>query len=132
MAKIQITGDAMVITSTIKMEALKLIEKYRPKALELKEKNEEGVNQTIFAICSDNTGSVNKNGVIFNGESRDEGKYATITLAIPQGVEDVKAYAVEKLGVAILYLNKLELLLPSVLEDIKAEQSKMMESIFVT
>ncbi len=129
MAKITITGDAMVVTSAVKLADLELIKKYRPQALCLKEKAEDGSTQTVFVVSTSTAGSINLNGVSFNGESREGGKLATITQQIPEGVEDAKAYAAEKIGVAINHLNKLEATIPDTLEAIRAEQAKVMESI---
>ena len=48
MAKITIAGDAVVITSTQKLEDIKLLEKYRPKALCLYETGENGIPTQVL------------------------------------------------------------------------------------
>ena len=51
MAKIVIAGDAVIVTSTMKLEDIKTIAKYRPKALTLMG-GEDG-KEPIFAVRSE-------------------------------------------------------------------------------
>ena len=61
MAKITIAGDAVVITSAMKLEDIKTIEKYRAKALQLM--GGENNKEVIFAMgTTRGTGSISKYG----------------------------------------------------------------------
>jgi len=81
MAKIVIAGDAVVVTSALKLEDIHTIEKYRPKALVLKG-GEDG-KEPIFAIgTTSGAGNINEVGASFGRESHDEGKLATVTMVI--------------------------------------------------
>ena len=61
MAKIVIAGDAVVVTSAMKLEDIKTIEKYRPKELVLKG-GEDGVSAALFEA----DGNAWKNAAIRN------------------------------------------------------------------
>ena len=79
MAKITIAGDAAVVTSAMKLEDIKTIEKYRPKELVLKG-GEDG-KEPIFAVGTTNgAGNINAFGASFGDETRDDEKLACITL----------------------------------------------------
>lgn len=61
MAKIVIAGDAIVVTSAMKLEDIKTIEKYRPNALTLMG-GEDG-KEPIFAIgTTEGCGNINQVG----------------------------------------------------------------------
>lgn len=132
MAKITIAGDAVVITSAMKLEDLKTIEKYRPEALTLMG-GEDG-KEPIFAIGTTcGSGSLNGFGASFGRESHNADKLATITMAIdclPDGT-DVKEFIADKLGKGITNLNKLEGGLPNVLSEIRAQKAALISQISV-
>lgn len=132
MSKITIAGDAVVVTSALKLEDIKTIKKYRPKELQLMG-GEDG-KELVFAIgVSNGAGSINSVGVSFGRESNDGSKLATVTTTLPAnvGAADIKEYVSDYLGAAIANMNKLEEKLPAVLEAIKTEKASLMESITV-
>ena len=130
MAKIIIAGDAVVVTSAIKLEDLRNIKKYRPTALVLKG-GEDG-NEPIFAInVTNGNGDINQYGASFGAATRDDEKLATITLVAP-GVEgDIKEFVADKLGSALINLNKLEETLPGVIQSIASEKAQIMDNISI-
>ena len=132
MAKITIPngGKCFVVTSSLKLEDIKKIAKYRPRALTIwgGEKN----NEPIFSVCATSgKGNFNANGVEFNSVTYDDEKLACVTLPLPEDVEDVKAAVAEIVGASILHLNKLEKQLPEVLDEIDAETAEVLENITV-
>lgn len=131
MAKVAIVGEAVVITSSVKMEDLKKVEKYRPEALTLYG-GEDG-KEPIYKIgtTGKTSGSINGIGAEFGGETHDENKYATITLCNAGAGSDVRTEVAEKYGAAILKLNKLEANIPAVLAEIDAERATVLENITV-
>lgn len=130
MAKIVIAGDAVVITSSLKLEDIKTIQKYRPKELVLKG-GEDG-KEPIFAIgAGSGYGNINEVGASFGGTTHDEEKLATITMVANAGTEDVKNWVADRLGGAIINLNKLEEKLPGVLAEITAQKATVMSNITV-
>ena len=132
MAKITIAGDAVVITSAMKLEDIKTIEKYRAKALQLM--GGENNKEVIFAMgTTRGTGSISKYGASFGGVSHDDEKLATITLGIDvvRPVGDIKDWVADYVGSAIISLNTLEAKLGGVLEDIADEKAKVLSNITV-
>lgn len=131
MAKIVIAGDAVVVKSTLKLEDIRTIEKYRPKALVLKG-GEDG-KEPIFAIGTTNgAGNINEVGASFGRESHDEEKLAVITMCTGGAVAgDIKEWVADHIGSAIISLNKLEEQLPAVLAEIEAEKAAVLSNITV-
>lgn len=131
MAKIVIAGDAVVVTSTLKLEDIKTIEKYRPNDLVLKG-GEDG-KEPIFRLgTTTGVGSINSVGASFGREASDGSGLACITM-VKNGVptDQVKEWAADTLGSAIINLNALEAKLPAVLDAIAAEKAAVMENITV-
>lgn len=131
MARITIAGDAAVVTSAMTLEDIKTIEKYRPKELILKG-GEDG-NEPIFAIgtTAAGAGTINTYGASFGSETRDENKLACITMFLEGVTGDVKDWVADRLGTAIVNLNKLEAKLPDILKEIADEKAKVLENIAV-
>ena len=130
MAKIVIAGEAVVVTSAIKLEDLCKVAKYRPDALVLKG-GEDG-KEPIFRIgvCS-GTGKINKYGAEFGAETHDDAKLATITLVTDALEGDIREAVAEAIGASILNLNKLEETIPAVLAEIDAEKAAILGNITV-
>lgn len=132
MAKITIAGDAGVITLAKTLEDIKTLEKYRPKALRLFEKDEDGKKEEVFVVASTKgPGSINKYGASFGSASHDENRFATITVEIPADVEDAVAYMADKVGMAIVMLNKVEAQFDEALAGIAADKATVLENITV-
>lgn len=131
MAKITIAGDAVVVTSTMKLEDIKTIAKYRPKALTLMG-GEDG-KEPVFAIgVTDGAGNINAVGASFGRESYDDNKLACVTMFTGTAVTgDAKEWVADHLGSAIISLNKLEETLPAVLSEIADEKAQVMSNITV-
>lgn len=129
MAKITIAGDAVVITSSMKLEDIQAIAKYRPNELFLKG-GEDG-KEPIFAIgTTTGAGNISTVGASFGREAIDGTKKAIITMVMNGApVENAKEWVADKLGGAIINLNALEAKLPAVLEAIAAEKATVMENI---
>ena len=69
MAKIVIAGDAIVVTSAMKLEDIKTIEKYRPNALTLM--GSEDGKEPIFAIgTTEGCGNINQVNFLHRIRSR--------------------------------------------------------------
>lgn len=131
MAKIVIAGDAVVVTSALKLEDIKTIAKYRPNELVLK--GGESGKEPIFAIgVTSGAGNINEVGASFGRETNDEEKLASITMVGTGTMTgDIKEWVADRIGGAIINLNKLEEKLPAVLEEIVAEKAQVMSNITV-
>lgn len=133
MAKIVIAGDAVVVTSSIKLEDYRKVEKYRPEALTLMG-GEDG-KEPIFRVATTNAvsgASLGKYGAEFASATRDDDKLATITMFYGGiGGANIKEKIADELGVAILNLNKLEETIPDVIAEIDAQKAAIMENITI-
>lgn len=130
MAQITIAGNSYVVTSSIPMEDMEKVKKYRPTALTLKD---EESKETYFKVgIGTGSASLNDHGISFSGVSNDDKKLANATLPIPSDVEDAKAYVLDKAGMAIANLNKIEEAIAGALKDIKAEHEKIAQNIKVS
>lgn len=131
MAKVTIAGNAVVVTSSVKLEELYTIMKYRPAALTLM--GGKGNDEEIFTIDVgvDDCGDLNLYGAYFCNETHDEAKLACITMCLDGVDGDIKEFVADQLGGALMNLGKLEQTLPSVLESIKAERQAIMANITV-
>lgn len=124
--KVTVAGDAMVVTSAIKFDDLKTVEKYRPEALTLKG-GKDGKEDIFKVGTTKGAGSINTYGVSFK-ESRGDGHFAQITVMLPS-VDDVKEYISDKYGVAIINLGAIEESLPSVVAGINEEKARIQSFI---
>lgn len=131
MAKTQVVGNAVVITSALALEEIKTVKKYRPEALTLMG-GEDG-KEPIFAISvkEGKSGDINKYGATFGGSTRDEHKLATITMCCEYDGEDVREWLADEIGGALINLEKLEKALPAVIKEINEERLVVMASIEV-
>ena len=128
MAKITVAGNAAVITSAIKLEDIKTIAKYRPNALVLKG-GEDGKTPIFKIGVCEGSGSINKYGAEFGGETHDDAKLATITIVYDDMEGDIREVLADTVGIYVVTLNKLEGTLTGVLEEIRAEKQAVMDNI---
>lgn len=129
MAKTKIFGDAIVITSTLKLDDLKSVEKYYREKLNLYG-GEDG-KDLLFGVrvAPSGKGALSAQGAFFAPVSRVEGGYATITMDVPAGVADAKKWMVEVNGGALMHLAELEKKLPDVVAKIVADEKAVADSI---
>ena len=128
MAKVTIAGNSYVVTSSVSMADLETVKKHRPSALAI---TDPETKETLFKVGT-GSNSVNDYGISFGGVSNDDAKLATATLPIPADTEDAKTYVLDKAGLAIMNLNKVETGIAAALEEIKAERDAIAENIKVS
>ena len=134
MANVKIVGDAVVITSALKLEDIKLVQKTFPKKLSLYEEDETGKMNPYFRV-EVGTGEVrptdvSQYGITFRKESR-EGGFAQITCKIPAGEGDPKELVAEAFGGPLMSLCALEEALPQVVDSINDRKQAVLASIEV-
>lgn len=131
MARINVTGRALVITSEVKLDDWKSVQKYRGEALKLKEKDEDGNKKEVFRVMVDESGmgSVSNFGLCW-GAADASGK-ATVTKLIPDNVEDVESYIVDTFGSVVMNVNKIEEAIPGAIEDAAKEREAILESVTI-
>jgi hypothetical protein len=128
MANVAIAGNSFVITSSVSMADLETVKKYRPTALTIVD---EESKETLFRLGVGGSNSVNDNGISFSGVSNCDKKLATATLPIPADVEDAKEYVLDRAGIALANLNKIETALATTLKDVRAERDTVAVNIKV-
>lgn len=131
MAKITIAGQALVVTSEVKLEDYKKVAKYRPKALILM--GGEDNKTPVFRVAVTNgPGSISKYGVEFGVSTNDDKKLAAVTCVLDEtGVENIKECVADSIGPIVMQLGKIEATIPTVLQEIAAEKAAIMENIVV-
>ena len=128
MAKVTIAGNSYVITSAVAMADLEAVKKFRPSALAI---TDPETKETLFKVGLGSS-SVSDYGISFGGVSNGEDKLATATLPIPADVEDAKEFVLDKAGLAIANLNKVEAQITGALEEIRIERDIIAENIKVS
>lgn len=129
MANIIITGDSVSVISTLKLEDIKTVLKYRPEALSVYE-GEGKEKSLVFTAKVGSTPTMGTYGVVFTSET-SEGNAVMTEIFSGQSAATIKDAVAEKYGVGILNLRKLELVVPEVLEEIKAQREEIKSSIEV-
>jgi len=128
MAKVTIAGNSYVVTSTVSMADLETVKKYRPSALAITDPDTE---ETLFRVGL-GSNSLSEHGISFGGVTNDDAKMATATFSIPSDVEDAKDYVLDKAGLTLVNLKKVEAGIAAVLKDIQKERDSIAESITVS
>ena len=124
-ATAKIVGRTAVIESSFTPDQLRMIAKYRPKALQIVDHD---TSEPKFAICvASGKGSINNNGVEYGAVAGNNGK-AFVQIDIPAGV-DGAAYLEEKTGVAFLNLKQVESGLAEKLSEIEAQKAEVLAAI---
>ena len=129
MAKIVITGSAIVLKSDLTLDTLKKLKKYDPSALKVQDDKE----RLIFKadIAADGTGSVAEKAVYFAPVTHDTDKKATVTMQIPDSVTNAAEYAADLLGSAFTALEGLEDTMAAASVEVDEKKAAMMEKIIV-
>lgn len=129
MANIKVLGDIFAITSSVKLEDLKRIKRFRPEALTTKDENGE----PTFMVDVSRSGGFNADCVVFSCETQDEARLACVTADLPKVPEgkNVREFLADEVGGVLAKLNKLEATLPAVLDEINVEHETAMASIDV-
>ena len=128
MAKVTIAGNSYVITSAVSMADLETVRKYRPSALAI---TDPETKETLFKVGL-GSNSISEYGISFGGVSNDEAKLATATLPIPTDCEDAKEFVLDKAGLALISLEKVEAEIAGVLTNIRTERNSISENITVS
>lgn len=130
--KTSILGSAVVITSAIKLDDLKLVKKYKPEALTVWEKDEDGVKEPVFSasVFDGEEGTINECGVVF-GKANPDG-FAQITMLVKAPADkDIKELVADSIGGGLMKLKAFEEYLPGVVDTLNAEHEAILGSIEV-
>ena len=125
-ATIKLTGDAVVITSSHKVEDYKLLAKYAPEKLILMG-GEDNKEELFRVSVGAGHGSIGEYGAVFSDKTNNADGLATITEVIDAS-GDIKEYIADKFGSALVNLGKLEEGIDAAVEEVKA-QRKLHKSV---
>ena len=128
MANVTIAGNSYVIASDVAMKYLEAVKKYRPSALTLVDE----VTKEAYFKVGVGSNSLSDYGISFGGVSNDEEKVATATLSIPSDVENKKEFVLDKAGLALVNLGKIEKGIAAALDEIKTDHDAIAERIIVS
>ena len=123
---IKIVGNAMVLTSKLKLATIKKMEKYNNKALCLIEVNGDEENE-IFRIMSGKLSSIATHGIVFAEE--DKAGNAVATILFPTGVENKKEYIKDNFATVLFMLKDLEAAIETSCAELEAAFAKLDEEI---
>lgn len=125
----QALGEAAIFKSSFTLEEIKIIRKYRPSALILRD---EETKEELFRIdiAPSGAGSIGKYGVSFSPNPDPDGR-ACVTVTLPENHGDVKDYLMETYGEAILRMQKLEIQKFYVLSDAENDRNAVENCISV-
>lgn len=122
-----VTGNSLVVTSQMKLKDLKTVKKYRPAALRLFEKDEDGNKEEVFriVISEEGIGKIDAFSATYGKTTSADGRALLTVLVDDADPEFIK----DKFGPALLKLKKLEDGLAAVIEEIVAEKAAVEEQI---
>lgn len=124
--KIRIVGNAMVLTSKLKLATIQKMEKYNPKALGLYEINKDEEVE-VFKIMSGKLSSINKFGIVFAEANKDG--YAVATTLFPADIKDKKEFIKDNFATVLFMLEDLEAAIETSCAELEAAFSKLDEDI---
>jgi len=105
MSRIKIIGNAFVLTSTLKFDCIKKLEKLNPNALCLSEQQGDEIIE-LFRIGTGKAGAVSKYGITFATQNKEG--YATVTALIPDDVTNKKDFIKDAYAKTLFLLKDLE------------------------
>ena len=124
MANIKVIGDAMIVTSAIKMEDIKLLQRLDADGLIARDKDDE----PVYAVFTGASGFMEDTGIRFTGADRDG--FATVTILLPSTTQDKREeYIKENYAMAITALQTMEELLAEYLISFKAKYIEAMQAV---
>ena len=103
---IKIVEDACILTSQLKFEDIKKVEKVCPKALALYTTNEEGDLEELFKVGTGKNAIVSNYGIVF-AKANKKG-YATVTTVFPGNVTDKKQWVLDNYAKVLFMLKDVE------------------------
>lgn len=124
--KLTIIGNSLVVTSTITKEDYDVLSKYNPEALKIRDEEKN----VVFSVATSDKGYVNNHGIGFNGVTRDNNAFLTLTLDV-QGVANPKAMVADLFSPILKNLESVEATTNNVAAETKAARNAFLDTIEV-
>lgn len=131
--KITITANTYSITSDIKVEDIKLLEKYNPNALKLFK--EDGEERFRISYNPNVKSCISTFGITFGAKTLNGDAKAAITGTLPNEITAeaaAKEYVAEQLGSAFKDLKELEEKIPEAVATIKENKKTIIDAITIS
>lgn len=112
---VKVLGTNFTVTSSLKLEDIKKIQKYAPEGLQLKNEDKE----VVFAIGASRCAVINSNGVEFNA-ANEEG-FAQASFQMPTETKDKVKFLEAHIGLTMLKLGEVEEVAAAALADLDAK-----------
>lgn len=125
--RVKVLGNAFVITSKLKFESIKKMEKLAYNSLCLVELDRDNEANEVFRIGTGKVANISPYGLTYN-EANPEG-YAIATATFPADVTDKKAFIKENLAKAIFMLDELEEHIVEDLEELDKQYAELDKDI---
>lgn len=114
MAKVKITGNAVVITSALLVTDIKKVAKFTKSGLTLKDDK----GNDVFSIALGRDSSISKFGITYAGENSEGYAQATLLLDEDIAANDRKESLLDEYAIEFANLNTLETFLRESIADI--------------
>ena len=124
MANIKVSGRTATIVSAYELADIEKLEKYRPEALALKDKD----GNVTFKVGTSCVGSVSDYGIGFADETFGNGK-ACLTITGGDAYATAEEFVLEEIGTTINKLNKVESQIAGALDEVEAEITAIKDAI---
>lgn len=103
--RVQIVGNAFVVTSKLPFEIIKKLEKYASNTLCLKERDHDEEKE-YFRIATGKVSSISKYGITFNEANKDG--FAIATALFPEKISNKKRFIKDEFGKTLYMLQDVE------------------------
>ena len=124
MANIKVSGRTATIVSAYTLADIEKLEKYRPEALALKDKD----GNVTFKVGTSFVGSVSDYGIGFGVGTFGNGK-ACVTVPGGEAYATAEEFVLEEIGTTINKLNKVESQIAGALDEVEAEITAIKDAI---
>lgn len=134
MAKINVVGAAVTITSSAKLEDLRKVKQFRPEVLTLKDEDGEPVFVVGIGKKADECGDFGKFGIEFAAHPDINGHAFVTAMFSPEYYSedgDLKEKIAKAYGDVIVNLENVEAVLPTTIAEIDAKIASVMEHITI-
>jgi len=125
MAKLKISGNAIVLTSDLKLDTIKKMEKYNPDALIIFNETKNGDREEVFKIGSGAISGISVFGITF-AETNKAG-LAVATILLPETIPNdaKKQFVKDVFGNTIFLLQDLEAAVKTSCEELDAAYAEL-------
>lgn len=125
MAKLKISGNAIVLTSDLKLDTIKKMEKYNPDALVIFNETKDGDREEVFKIGSGVVSGISKYGITFAETNKTGLAVATSLLPETVAVGDKKQFVKENFANTLFFLQDLEAAVKTSCEELDAAYAEL-------